>query len=1284
MGSERLRDVLTWLQATIAEVPLPVLEVWGRLSYLLGFVLAILAFGCFTFRLGNELRFGRERQAWDAKALWAMPLTLVLVTAAGYVGSFIVLVPGAQTFESFKDLAVFACVVLFGYPALVTVPFAYGLADLIEGVPPEFLWGWLPGYFINPACFWLAYQLIGKDPDFFKFRTWGKYLVFVLVFIGLEPMLWGFICSDRFTSHGAYHEITPALFLTTSITWLVAPFAMIVALPLARRLKIFWAEIPGHVREQAWGLPSAVWETGTGQVNAAPMATRRGFPIRMFILTPFVALILIMVGVTGYVTLRSAGQGARQLAVQLHQEIASNVHAQLDQQLEDRRLSADEAAEVLRGLTKASSSHVFIVYREGEVVSADGDEHPVLQTALDALRKELITAPAKSEALQFTFEHLSEQPLSKDTWLGYVTAHGGSLGESEWTVLSIIPEAFYLSGVRAGNSRMAMVFAAALLLSLVMAAILAAVVTEPLRSLSRATGDLAQGKLDTRVPSSALEELRALTLSFNQMSAQLASSFANLTVEVERRKYREQELEQSEERLRQSESRVQLGMRAAKLAIWEWDIEHDRLVWDDTMFELYGVDRNEFHGSVDTWAACLLPEDVAPTTSELEAAVRGEREFDTEFRVVLPDGVIRFIKATSVTTRAADGRPLRMVGVNLDVTETHRLEAERSQLVRDLGERVKELRLLHGASRLLQRGRPFDRALLADLVGLIPPAWQYPEVCEARIGYQDMLVSTPGFRDSGFGERQTFHTSDGTGFVEVVYTIERTPTAEGVFSAEERAVLESLTEMLVAYLELRKYQEGLETLVRERTAALVTAKEQAEAASRAKTAFLANMSHEIRTPMNAILGFGQLMQRDGTLNARDADRVDKLLRNGYHLLELINNVLEMSKIEAGRAEAVVSSFDLRRTLRDVEAMMREPFEAKGVAFKLHMADNLVQYVHTDAAKLRQVLLNLLSNAAKFTQQGEVSLSAESTLEGDRVKLLFRVTDTGDGMTPDEIERAFEPFQQTQSGLRSQTGTGLGLAISRDFARLLGGDLRATATAGKGTSFEVEVLAHVGTRVDATSASPDGQVLGLAPGQPAPVVLVVDDERDNRAILTGLLASAGLRCVEANDGAAAVKQFLTSRPALIFMDVKMPEVDGIEATRRIRQIEDAKSTPIIMLSASVFQAERERVLSTGATEFIGKPFQESEIWAALERHLGLTFVRGPSSLRPTEDAAKVTKQQVSALGAEMVRQISEAIELGFVTRIPSIVANVAPEHRGTATALCHLANELEIQHLQRLL
>ena len=213
-----MNAIVDAIEAGFAAIPLPLLEVWGRLAYWLGFALMILAYGRFTSRPGGRWGIGRERQTWNAHAFSAIPLTFVLIIITGYLGSFFVLVPGAQTLESLKDLVVFLCVVLFGYPALVTVPFAYGLSDLIEGVPPEFLLDWLPGYFINPACFWIAYQLLGKNPDFRRARTWAAYLGFVLIFLAIEPALWGYLCSDQFTPAISYRTVTPALFFTTGIT----------------------------------------------------------------------------------------------------------------------------------------------------------------------------------------------------------------------------------------------------------------------------------------------------------------------------------------------------------------------------------------------------------------------------------------------------------------------------------------------------------------------------------------------------------------------------------------------------------------------------------------------------------------------------------------------------------------------------------------------------------------------------------------------------------------------------------------------------------------------------------------------------------------------------------------------------------------------------------------------------------------------------------------------------------------------------------------------------------
>ncbi|HWA72974.1 MAG TPA: ATP-binding protein [Polyangiaceae bacterium] len=1034
-----MQELILWLEATFGAIPQPVLEVWGRLSYVVGFALAVYAFSGFTFRLGTSWGFGRERQAWDAKATQSIPLTFIVVTVSGYIGSSIVLVPGAQTFESLKDLAVFLCIVLLGYPALITVPFAYALSDLIEGVPPQFLLAWLPGYFINPTCFWLAYQLFGKNPDFRRARTWGSYALFVVLFMATEPVLWGFICSGKFTAAISYRSITPALFFTTFITWILAPFAMLGALPLARRSGFFWAEIAGHVKERALGTRAWAWEAGAADRGSKAASTDQGLPIRAFILAPFIALVLVMVGVTAYVALRSAETDANNLAGRLQQEVSENVRHQLDDELTLLR-EADEATRgaalhrLLARLPVASHGHAFILDRSGKVIAASREHDPVVSSAITNLLERERRGELRENS-QFRFDHVTAQPLSRETWFAHAAHYRERTGSAQdWIVATLIPEADYLAGVRSGNSRSAMVFALSLLLALALAAVLASRVSAPLRQLSNATRALAEGDLDTRVPGSGLEELDTLAQSFNDMAHRLSQSFNDLHDEVEARKIRERELEESRARVKAS--------------------------------------------------------------------------------------------------------------------ETH-----------------------------------------------------------------------------------------------------------------------------------------LEELVRKRTLDLVEAKEQADAASRAKGAFLANMSHEIRTPMNAILGFGQLMERDSDLSARDRDRLSKILLNGYHLLELINNVLEMSKIEAGRVEITVSSFDLHAALSDVDSMVRAGFERRGLAFRIEGVEGTPRYVRCDAAKLRQILINLLSNAAKFTHEGSVTLrvSVRSDPAEAAELLRFEVEDTGVGIGQSELSRVFEPFEQTRSGLSAKVGTGLGASISRDFARLMNGDLTVKSELGRGTSFVLELPLTLSSpsEVDELNAA-DAAILSVAAGQRLPKILVVDDEQNNREVLHELLSRTGIEVIEACDGAAGLDLFSRSNPDLVFMDVKMPVMNGVEATRLIRATPRGKDVPIVMLSASVFQEDRTSVLSTGANEFIAKPFREAAIWRALEQHLGLELLRRPRELPQKNDSLPPTREAVAALGNETVSALREAVELGYVGRVPSLLASVPAEHRRTAESLAKLAENLELEALLRVL
>lgn len=1147
--------IINWLETTFGNLPLPLLEVWGRFSYIIGFALAIYAFGGFTFRLGTHWGFGREQQAWDSKAFLAIPLTFLLIIVTGYLGSFMVLVPGAQTLESLKDLVVFICILLFGYPALITVPFAYGLSDLIEGVPPEFLLDWLPGYFINPTCFWIAYQLFGKNPDFRRARTWGKYLLFVFIFLAIEPVLWGYICSDKFTAEISYRVITPALFFTTSLTWLIAPFAMLGALPLARRLDFFWAEIPGHVKEHAIGLKSWTWEAGIGERKIETGTEPQTLPIRMFLLAPFIVLVLVMVGATAFATLRSAEMDATKLATRLHQEISENINLRLDDYFARMDIAPDtpdndELNTLLKNLPVAKNGKAFILDRNGNMIASSGENNDAVITHATARLAEAFDNLGHLDAnFQYRFDHVTAEPLSRETWLSYASTYEDRQGGfSHWILVTVMPEAYYLAGIRAGNSRSAMVFAIALLLSLGIAAVLASMVTAPLRRIAEATQAMARGDLSQRVPPSSLGELDALAQAFNEMAEQLKKSFDDLCNEVEIRTQHEKQLQDSEARLRTSENRMQLAVKAAGLGIWDWDIESNHVTWDDSMYQIYGLRKEEFNGAFEAWESCLLREDAEPVRNDIRAALRGEREFSSEFRIRWKDGSIRYMKGVANTFRDANGRATRMVGINWDMTDRHQSERERELLVHNLRERVKELRLLHTAARLLQHDRPLTKRLLQELVSQLPNAWQHSDSCEARIVYRDIEVSTLGWQDSPWKLSAPFTTSGGDGLLEVIYMREYPPRAEGPFLAEERTLIDSLADMLARYLELRKYREDLEALVATRTEELQIAKNAAETANQAKSAFLANMSHEIRTPMNAIIGMSHLALNT-ELNPQQRDYLQKIQSSSRALLGIINDILDFSKIEAGKLSFESAPFSLDETLRNVSDLVCLQAENKGLEVIFDTAVDIPDQLIGDPLRLNQVLTNLCGNAVKFTDKGEIRIVTRvlETIAG-KVTLRFAVSDTGIGLTEKQRQRLFESFSQADaSTTRRFGGTGLGLTICKRLVEMMGGTIEVESEYGAGSTFSFTATLQ---RADET-LQPHVHTAASFGGRR---VLVVDDNDHARKVLSETLAAIGFDTDTAASGAETLTRLddKSNFYDLIVVDWKMPDMDGIETIRHLQQ------------------------------------------------------------------------------------------------------------------------------------
>jgi signal transduction histidine kinase len=368
------------------------------------------------------------------------------------------------------------------------------------------------------------------------------------------------------------------------------------------------------------------------------------------------------------------------------------------------------------------------------------------------------------------------------------------------------------------------------------------------------------------------------------------------------------------------------------------------------------------------------------------------------------------------------------------------------------------------------------------------------------------------------------------------------------------------------YARLDELNQDLEGQVAERTARLdetvaqlraseqqaVGAREAALAASAAKSVFLANMSHELRTPLNAILGFVQLLKRNRALDAESHERLGVIMRSGEHLLGLINDILSISKIEAGRATLNPRPFDLRRALLGLDEIFRIRAASKGVTLDVEIAPSLPDAVLGDEDKLRQILINLLGNAIKFTDEGGVTLRATWS-EG---RATVEVEDTGPGIAHDELEAVFEPFAQTESGRATQEGTGLGLAISRDLAQLMGGSLTVSSAPGRGSIFRFEVALPEAIPVAVEDDAP--MVVGLEPGQPVFRVLIADDVADNRTLLDALMRSVGFEVRQARHGREAVEIWTSWQPHLIWMDVRMPVMDGIEATREIRGREGVRS------------------------------------------------------------------------------------------------------------------------------
>ncbi|MBD2330051.1 GAF domain-containing protein [Alkalinema sp. FACHB-956] len=820
-----------------------------------------------------------------------------------------------------------------------------------------------------------------------------------------------------------------------------------------------------------------------------------------------------------------------------------------------------------------------------------------------------------------------------------------------------------------------------------------------------------------------------------------------------------QERTAAEAALRASEERWQLAARGSNDGIWDWNLQANQVFFSPGWKQMLGYEDAEIPNQLEEWSKRVHPEDYNPVHQAIQNHLAQKTPFYAhEFRMRCKDGSYKWILARGQALWDAQGNPLRMTGSHTDISDRKRAEitlrqtAEREQATSRVIQQMRQTldleTIFTSTTQELRQAIHCDRVL----VYRFNPDWSGEMVAEAvASGWVPFKtnVCNPEFSTSAINQpyckAKDLNSSDN--LIEDTYLKETQGgsyrqgipyrCAPDIYKAgfddcylqllehlQARSYLivpimlgNQLWGLLAAYqnsaprqwetaeiqimtqvgsqLGVAVQQAELLARTQAQSSALKLAKEAADAANRAKSEFLANMSHELRTPLNAILGFTQLMQRDKSLSIDHQTQVGIISRSGEHLLSLINDILDMSKIEAGRMTLTPSQFALDCLVDNVEEMLRPTAESKGLKLTFD-CDPISYYLETDESKLRQVLINLLGNAIKFTETGEVRLTVRSTPVAEsaqKIRLSFTIQDTGVGIAPQEFDQLFKPFSQTQSGLKSRKGTGLGLPISQKFVQLMGGEITVTSQVGEGSCFQFTIEAGVTEPIlsDVRSMVPQ-QVIGLAPHEPTYRILVVDDEEANRLVLVQLLSSVGFEVQEAANGQQAIDVWHQWQPNLIWMDMQMPVMNGYEATHRIKTDPQGTPTIVIALTASAFEEQRQEILEAKCDDFVRKPFQEQEIWQKMADHLGVEYcyeaIDPPAFLEAQSSTAEQANFVLDAsalvmMPTQWINQMHQAATQGNDASLTQLIEDIPPDHSELAQALNDLVDNLRFDRLMAL-
>nr|WP_235656192.1 ATP-binding protein [Fischerella thermalis] len=870
--------------------------------------------------------------------------------------------------------------------------------------------------------------------------------------------------------------------------------------------------------------------------------------------------------------------------------------------------------------------------------------------------------------------------------------------------------------------------------------------------------------------------------------------------------------------LQESQRRYQTLAEASPVGIFHTDPHGKYLYVNQRFSEITGVaskaDLDRF------WHEIIHIDDRDRVFAEWQETISTKKPFYSEYRFVHTDGRVIWVIGQALPEFGDDGEFKGYIGTVTDITERKfaedalRESADRERAIAQVIQRMRqtldlatiftattqELRQVLNCDRVVVyrfnpdwSGEFVAESVASDWVSLIKQQQDQPNLRETTTQNERCTVTTLNSGDNQVLDTYLQQTQGGVytrgaSFLCVpdIYTAGFDPCYINLLERfQVRAYItvpifcgNQLWGLLASYQNSnsRQWKKGEINIVvqignqlgvalqqaqllartQKQSSALQKAVIAADAANRAKSEFLANMSHELRTPLNAILGFTQIMSRDSTLSSENKQNLAIINRAGEHLLNLINDILEMSKIEAGRTTLNLSSFDLIYLLDNLQEMLHIRAVAKGLKLVFEYAPEIPRYVRTDSSKLRQVLLNVLGNAIKFTETGSVKLRVFLTdakkddreIEGlgdgeknftppphlpttpsQKPHLCFEIQDTGPGISPEEIDLLFQAFGQTEAGRKSQQGTGLGLAISRKYVQLMGGEINVSSTVGVGSVFSFYIQIGIAS-VDEiqTTTSVHHQVIGIAPNEPEYRILVVDDANDSRLLLVKLLTSIGFSVREATNGKEAISIWESWLPDLILMDMRMPIMDGYEATREIKRRErqdkgdkgdigilrrgDGKNvvdnfsasptlrvwgssspTIIIALTANAFEEQRQAMISAGCDDFINKPFREELLLEKLSQYLGVKY------LYQQESHLKLSQKQtntetllnsidivslLSKMPSEWLTKVHYAAAQCSDDLILDLLEQIPPEKSLLINSLSDLAENFQFEKIMELI